>query len=134
MLYAIKQGAVVGYTGGQNSIVHLVTTAQAVDKACKQWVFSDGHGIMDLTDFYDDLNQLDKVDWAVMSATYWNETEQDPDRPRRRQAEFLVHQFCEWELFKGIGVITERMKGKVEELIASEGHKPVVKVKPGWYY
>jgi hypothetical protein len=134
MLYAIKQGKVIGYTTGQNTIIHLVTTVQRIDQAGKRWTFTDGHGIMSLTDFYDDLDMLGKVDWNVMSTTYWNETEADPDRPRRRQAEFLVHDFCDWELIKGIGVNTLKMKSKVEELIASDAYRPIVKVKPDWYY
>lgn len=134
MLYVIKQGGVAGYTKGQNSIVHLVSSVQLVEKAGKQWAFTDGHGIMDFTEFYDDVAMLDKVDWTVMAAKYWNETDSDTDRPRRRQAEFLVHDFCDWELIKGIGVNTLQMKSKVEELIASAEHSPAVKVKSEWYY
>ncbi len=134
MLYSIKQGNVVGYTTGQNTIIYLVTTAQVIDQAGKRWVFTDGHGIMNVTEFYDDLGMLGTIDWNVMSAKYWNETEEDPDRPRRRQAEFLIHDFCDWELIKGIGVNTLRMKKIVEDLIATAAHRPVVKVKSEWYY
>lgn len=134
MLYAIKQGKVAGYTTGQNTIIYLVTTAQIIEEAGKQWVFTDGHGIMSFTDFYDDFGMLGKVDWNVMSATYWRDTEEDADRTRRRQAEFLVHDFCDWELVKCIGVNTQKMKSTVEELIASAAHRPIVKVKPEWYY
>ena len=28
--------------------------------------------------------------------TYWNSIPSDPDRPRRRQAEFLVHGYAPW--------------------------------------
>jgi hypothetical protein len=46
-----------------------------------------------LTDFYDDLNDLKEVDWNVMTLRIWKDTNDDPDRKRRRQAEFLVYHF-----------------------------------------
>ena len=51
---------------------------------------------MRFTDFFDDLKDLDKIDWDLMQSRYWNDTNDDPDRKRRRQAEFLVHEFFPW--------------------------------------
>ena len=58
------------------------------------------------------------------------------DRQRRKQAEFLVHRFCDWSLIQAIGVINQDMKTAVEEILAGYPaglHKPVV-VKSEWYY
>jgi len=58
------------------------------------------------------------------------------DRQRCKQAEFLVHRFCDWSLIQEIGVIYQDMKGRVEETLAGYPagmHKPVV-VKSEWYY
>ena len=48
------------------------------------------------TDFFDRLDDLDKVDWKIMKSKYWNDTDEDPDRKRRRRAEYLVHQLFPW--------------------------------------
>jgi ssDNA thymidine ADP-ribosyltransferase, DarT len=52
-------------------------------------VFSDGNCAAAITQVYADLNRRDSViDWRLMRATMWNNTADDPDRKRRRQAEF----------------------------------------------
>lgn len=53
MLYAIKSGNVEGYEQGQEAVVYLVSTAQKVSGAGLGHVFTDGHGIMGFTAFYD---------------------------------------------------------------------------------
>ncbi len=93
MLYAINMGNVQDYADGQRPIVHLVSSAEAVQVAGLPFTFTDGHAEMDISRFFTDLHDLDKVDWEMMQAKYWNDTLQDGDRKRRRQAEFLVHQF-----------------------------------------
>ncbi len=134
MLFTISRGNVVGFDGGQQSIVHLVATAQAVRDAGLGYVFSDGHGIMTLSDFYYDLNHLDEVDWEIMRTHYWADTDDDLDRKRRRQAEFLVHEQFPVELIQGIGVINQTIKQQTDQLLAAHGLNIQVVVKPGWYY
>jgi hypothetical protein len=134
MLFKISRGNVDAYTGGQEPLVHLVSTAQAVRATNLRFVFSDGHGIMMFTEFFDDLAQLDKIDWEVIKSKYWKDTADNPDRKRRRQAEFLVHEFCTWDVISEIGVMTPSMKIKVENLLVTSRYKPVVKVRAQWYY
>lgn len=74
MLYVINQGGVQGYTEGQRSILHLVSSAEAVRDAGLPFAFTDGHAEMDISRFFTDLHDLDKVDWEIMQAKYWNDT------------------------------------------------------------
>jgi len=75
MLYAIHRGYVDGYEEGQDPLIHLVTTAQAVDTGGCGWVFTDGHATMGYTEFFDDLTALDEVDWGVMGSRYWYDSQ-----------------------------------------------------------
>jgi hypothetical protein len=134
MLYRISRGGVEGYTGGQEAVIYLVTTAQAVAEAGCGFVFTDGHGIMELSQFFDDLAHLDRIDWQVMRAQYWRDTDEDPDRSRRRQAEFLVYERLPWRLVHEVGVKTERMRRRVEKELTGASPKPPVLVRRGWYY
>ncbi|MEK4253339.1 DarT ssDNA thymidine ADP-ribosyltransferase family protein [Ureibacillus sp. FSL K6-2830] len=52
-----------------------------------------------------------------MKELYWADTEEDPDRKRRRQAEFLVHRQVPTDLFTVFAVIDEEMKDKVKDLL-----------------
>lgn len=136
MLFTISKGNVAGYEEGQEPVVYLVTTVAKVVEAGIPFVFTDGHAAMELSDFYADPARLDQVDWPLMKERYWNDTEQDMDRKRRRQAEFLVHGICPWELFLGIVTMTEPTQARVEAILNQENpaHRPKTKTIRNWYY
>jgi ssDNA thymidine ADP-ribosyltransferase, DarT len=135
MLYTIHRGNVESYSEGQRPILHLVTTVEEMRALGLQFAFTDGHAVMALSEFYDDLNLLPTVvDWEIMGSRYWHDTNEDLDRKRRRQAEFLVHQSLPWPGIRQIGVIDANMKRDVETLLMKASHKPDVVVKRDWYY
>ena len=80
MLYAIDRGAVAGYQGGQAPIIYLCSTVEAVVEKGLEWVFTEGHAEMAYTDFFNDVADLDKVDWKLMREKYWNDTDEDGDQ------------------------------------------------------
>ncbi len=134
MLYSIHHGYVEDYVGDQEPVVHLVTTAQAVAASGCNWVFTDGHGTMVFTDFYDDLDDLGEIDWAIIHSNYWFDTPEQPDRLRRKQAEFLIRDSCPWTLISEIGVVNSDMKRQVRGIIGNSQHQPSLRVHRGWYY
>jgi hypothetical protein len=136
MLLQLNTGRVAGYTENQEPLIYLVSTAQEVDDSGAGFVFSDGHGIAAVTDWYDDLDQLDEVDWSMVYQRYWRDEIGDMDRQRRKQAEFLVHEQCDWSLIQEIGVMNTKMKTKVERIMSrfDERLRRPVRVRPGWYY
>jgi hypothetical protein len=135
MLYTIKMGNVAGYQEGQNPVIYFVCEAESISSTRIEFAFTDGHAIIGYSSFYNNLNTLDDViDWNVMKTNYWADTDEDGDRKRRRQAEFLIHQFCPWDLIREIGVINPQMKGKVEELLQNVNYCPPVRVYSSWYY
>ena len=136
MLLQLHTGRVPGYTEGQEPLIYCVSTVQAVAEAGLGFVFSDGHGIARFTSWFDDLHDLDKVDWEVVYARIWRDSTEDMDRQRRKQAEFLVHQFCPWSLIQEIAVFNQAAKERVEAILAQfpEQREFLVSVRPGWYY
>lgn len=134
MLYPIKNGRVEGYNEGQSPVIYLVTSVHTVSRSRLPFLFTDGHATMAYTKFYDDLNDLSKIDWNMIDARYWHEIASDLDRKRRIQAEFLVYRFIAWNLIRRIAVIDNQWKTKVENLIDGAPHLPAVVVKPAWYY
>ncbi len=134
MLYSIHRGNVEGYNEGETPILHVVADVEALAATSQPFVFTDGHAIMAFTNFYADLRELDKVDWEIMRARYWNDTLEDNDRVRRRNAEFLVHQFVPWQLIQEIGVMYKAVGDTVEQLLEGQTHQPTVKIHKEWYY
>jgi hypothetical protein len=89
---------------------------------------------MGFTEFHDDLAFLSAVDWPLMKAKYWRDTDQDPDRKRRRQAEFLVHGGFPWTLVQDIVVMTSARQTQVQTLLRGADHRPSVSIQRTWYY
>lgn len=134
MLYSIHGGYVDQYREGQGPVVHLTSSAESIAAAGRAFTFTEGHAELAYSTFYEDLADLDKVDWQVMKSKWWNDTVKDMDRKRRRQAEFLVHDFLPWELVTKIGVINDGVAEQVNGILQAAEHRPTVVVKGSWYY
>jgi ssDNA thymidine ADP-ribosyltransferase, DarT len=136
MLLNLKTGRVEGYDQGQAPLIYLTTTLQRVQEAGCQFVFSDGHGLARITDYYDDLRKLDQVDWNLVGERYWRDLPDDNDRQRRKQAELLVWNSLEWVLIESIGVMSEQVKARVEAVLDAfpQRPRPRVEVRREWYY
>lgn len=133
MLFVIHKGSVAGYQGGQEEIVHLVSATERIAEASLPFAFTDGHAVIKLSRFFDDLTDLDQIDWPLMKDPFWRDTDEDRDRKRRRQAEFLVHRFVPLSCFLGIGVMTQAVAGRVADILGPSSEL-VVKVRQSWYY
>ena len=136
MLYTIERRNTPGFQEGQQRIVHLVSSIETVQAAQPpvRWLFTDGHADMAYSSFFSSTDDLDKIDWPLMAARFWNDTSADGDRKRRRQAEFLVHQFFPWELVERIGVINTDVAQETEQALEGATHRPEVRVERTWYY
>jgi hypothetical protein len=135
MLLTLASGNVPTYAGGQDPLVYLVSSAEAVAAAAQPCLFSDGNCASPLTQFFGDLSLLGSVvDWELMTARMWANTPDDQDRMRRRMAEFLVHQRAPVGCVRLIVVRHESMKRRVEAILAAHGTDIPVAVRPWWYF
>lgn len=134
MLYTIHKGNVQGYNGGQDLIVHLVAEAELIESQRLNFAFTDGHAVIAYINFYDNLQQLNVIDWELMKSRYWFNTTDDPNRKCRRQAEFLVYQSCPWKLVTEIGVKDNTVQSQVQQILQNFHLQTPVKVYSDWYY
>lgn len=136
MMLQLHTGRVTNYSEGQTPLIYLVSNVQSVMDAKRKFVFSDGHGIAAYSSWYNSVTGLSKIDWDIVCRRYWQDIDSDPDRQRRKQAEFLVHRICSWELIEKIVVINKDIKIRVESIFErfdSQLHIPT-EIKPEWYY
>lgn len=135
MLYTIHRGNVEGYSEGQRPIIHLVSSVETLCALGKAYAFSDGHAEMTFSELSDEIQNLGTmVDWDVMRSEYWSDTAEQPDRKRRRQAEFLMHEFVPWTAIEQIGVIDKAVEATVQLALERVEHRPMVVVESAWYY
>ena len=135
MLLQLHTGQVDGYDEDQEPLIYVVSSVQKIQQSDLSYVFTDGHGIARYTSWYDDMKDLDKVDWNVVSARYWRDTIDDMDRQRRKQSEFLIYSFCPWECVDYIAVCNQTKKLEVDKILNDfnlSNTKTIV--EPLWYY
>ena len=126
MLFVVGKGH-EDYGGGQDEIVHLVSSVGTAIALGKPWAFTDRHADLGYALYFNSLSDLSEVDWSVMPLDYWA-----GDAKEKRQAEFLVHESFPWSAVEHIGVRSAAVAAKVEALLA--GVTPPVAVHPAWYY
>jgi len=127
MLYAVSRGH-QDYAGGQESVVHLVSSVAQVIAAGRAWVFTDRHAELAHALHFDDLAQLADLPWEAIGEGYWVDVKEE------KQAEFLVRDFFPWTSVVEIGVQTARAADQVQSAIKGATHQPPVNVQPTWYY
>jgi hypothetical protein len=127
MLYVVSRGH-QDYAGGQDDIVHLVSSVNTAIAVGKPWAFTDRHADLGYARYFDSLDELSEVDWKVMPLNYWA----DDEIKERRQAEFLVHDRFPWSAVEEIGVRSATVAAKVRSLVS--GGVPSVAIRQRWYY
>lgn len=136
MLLQLKTNQVPGYREGQQPLIYLVSTVEEVAKAGCAFVFSNGHAIAAYTDWFDEIDRLGEVDWDMVYQRYWADNINDMDRQRRKQAEFLIHRFCPWDVIHEIGVLNDQARERVESTLDKFDNKTrrPIKIRDAWYY
>ncbi|MBI2790889.1 MAG: DUF4433 domain-containing protein [Gammaproteobacteria bacterium] len=135
MLCAIHNGRVPNKI--QEDMIYFVSRVSRVVQNRIPYIFSDGHPItIGLSDFYQDLKDLSELDWELMKAKYWADTEEDGDRKRRRQAEFLLVNSCPLSIISSICVKDQTKLEYVKEAFmnSTNSHTPQFRITEGWYY
>ncbi len=136
MLFLLHKGnhSDLTYTGGQRPIVHLQADLhQVIDWANsvrRNWAFSNGNAGTRYTQFFNDVNQLDILNWDAIAAIAWK----DLIVRERKQAEFLVSRSFPWELIERIGAFDNTIAERVSSILSEAAHAPEVLVAPSWYY
>jgi hypothetical protein len=134
----ISKGGVEGYSSDTKPLIYLVSSVERVQELGLKFAFSSGHPIMLLTQFYNNVADLDKVDWEAMRSRMWKETEEDSDtdKSRRRQAEFLVHREFPWDAVEFLAVKNQNVKNRLDRHLTEKwpGRVRPVRVEPGWYF
>lgn len=120
------------YGGGQDEVVHLRSSIAVATSVGAPWAFTDRHAEVGHALFFDDLADLDQVPWAVMPLRRWSGPGVDMATKEKRQAEFLVHQRFPWAAIDEIACLPDAVAARAA--VAVRGSRPLLTVKPQWYY
>jgi len=130
MLYVIYRNGVDGYSGGQQPVVHLVSTIGEATRCGRPWALTDRHAELGYALYFDDPTELHRVNWKVMPLQDWRGQE----IKETRQAEFLVHDCFPWACVKAVGVHNSSVAQNLTSILRDAPHQPKILLKPEWYY
>lgn len=118
----------------QEDIIYVVCKVKDVISKCKNWCFTDGHAKKEITEFYNHTDDFYKIDWNMVNERYWRDNEDDFDRMRRKQAEFLVKDHVPVSCIGAIVVYNNKAKGVVENIMDDLGLTIPIRVNRNFYY
>ncbi len=134
MLYNIQKGFNNVPKRNPADIIYLISSFQKVKENKLEFVFTDGHGYHQFSQFFNKEEDLKEIDWKAVNLIRWNDTEDDPDRKRRKQAEFLIYKEVPISTIGAIAVYNEEVKSKTLTKLAKYNIECHVIVKPNLYY
>jgi len=130
MLLNIK----TGYRGitmrPQEDIVYICCKLDQVARECTHWCFTNGHAKTAVTEFYTSLDDLGLVDWKMVSEQYFANKEDDFDRMRRKQAEFIVREHVPVNCIGSIVVLNEEKRVYLQQIVDKLGLAITVQINP----
>lgn len=118
MLLNIKTGHRGVVQRPQEEIIYICISVQSILDCCEHWCFTDGHAKTAITSFYNNIDDLSKVDLDLAAERYWRNDEADFDRMRKKQAEFLVKYHVPSNCISNIAVYNEKASVKVTKLVS----------------
>lgn len=133
MLYVIQNGFNMVTPTLAENIVYCVTSVQKIIDLNLDYVFTDGHAVNSFTSLYDskNVNDIEKLlDWNAIKAVNWKD-ENDLDKKRRKEAEFLVMGDIDHSAILGYAVYNQKAK---ERLINFGVDENVIFIRQGYYY
>ncbi len=115
-------------------IVILVSSLHHIAGQGLPFLFTDCHAYYQWADFYDDLSDLDKIDWPLLQRRDFKRDSEDPAKFERYQAEALIHQHLPVGGLLGIVCYTENMKKSIDQEIQAHNLNLPVYARTEWYF
>lgn len=134
MLYNIRHGYQNVTKRPQEEIIYLVTSFGKVITSGRPYIIYDGHAYHRMSRPFNSEAGLSHIDWRVIDSNTWFDTEVDPDRKRRKQAELLVYRSLPFDSLQGIATFSERACNSVKNTIGVCDESIKVFVRKEWYY
>lgn len=134
MMLNIKTGY-GGITRRENrDIVIFVSSVHRLWKLDLPFVFTNQHAYPVETEFFNRVEDLDRIDWPLLQSRIFKTSDSDPGRQVRYQAEALVHGRVPLKALFGIGCHDAAVGDRLQSMVDARGLSLSIKVTPNWYF
>jgi hypothetical protein len=135
MLLNIKTGYGGIIKRGNDEIVVLVSSCQALSNHRVQILFTDRHAYKATADWSgnpDDLATM--IDWKILCRHNFARDDSYPDKMERYQAEALAYRHVPSAALLGVGCASAAVKARVDAQVQVAGLSLKAVVQPHWYF
>ncbi|MBL7913990.1 MAG: DUF4433 domain-containing protein [Bacteroidia bacterium] len=117
----------------QEEIIYLVTDMEKLNRLGCQYIFTDRHAKLDYTKFYNNSDDLEKLNWEFIKTDQWGR-QFGAERMEMKQAECLVYRYIPTEALLGIAVLNEKVYDIVIQRLKGNEIEIPVKIRPNFYF
>lgn len=115
-------------------IVILASSLHRIAKLGLPFLFTDSHAYYQWAEFYDDLTQLDKIDWPLLQRRDFKRDSEDPAKFERYQAEALVYRHVPVNALLGIVCYTDAWRQHIAGQLQARHLSLPVYARTEWYF
>lgn len=121
MLYAIMNGYLGVQRRPQYDIVFVVSSFEKIQSSGLEFVFTDRNAKKAIANYYNQVVDFNKIDWAAVKSKVWENTIDYLDRKELKQAEFLARNHVPAHCIEMLVVKTNERKEYFEKIMRSLG-------------
>ncbi len=100
----------------------------------RQWFFTDGQANDMASNHYNDMTNLGQIDWGNIQNSDFSKSDGDYDRPRRYQAEFLVHRHVPLTCVESLNVYNDQAANIVTNVLYQNNINLAVNIQPQYFF
>jgi hypothetical protein len=134
MMFNIK----TGYGGiphvPQQDIAIIVSSLHRVKELGLPFVFTNQHAYPVAAEYFNDLEDLDKIDWPLLQRRDFRHDPDDPGKKERYQAEALIWKHVPLNALLAICCYNEAVKTRIEEAVTARNVQVRTQAQRSWYF
>ncbi len=115
-------------------IVILVSSLINLHEQGIPFLFTDRHAYLVAAEFFDDLANLDRIDWPLLQNRDFKRDPNDPEKVERYQAEALVYRHLPVNALIGMICYDEQTENNLKNLLNDNGMDLNLHKRPKWYF
>jgi hypothetical protein len=134
MMYNIYTGRGDVPMQKNEDICILVSSLVRVKELGLKYAFTDRHAYTPMAKYFNDTDQLEQVDWALLQSRNFKRNPDDPEQIERYQAEALIFNHLPVKALLGVVCYTDAVKTILDDKIKKKGLTLDVRAMTGWYF
>ena len=115
-------------------IMIFVSSLHRIKRLGIPFVFTNQHAYPVTTEYFSDLENLDRIDWALLQSKDFKGDPDDPGKKERYQAEALVYKHLPLDGLDGVICCSTSVEEKIKLQICERGSTLKTGVQPQWFF